>query len=115
MKWKTDALGRRLLVRPDAEDISFDGRNLQMPKEAEAWFVSLYPEKDVPREIKNASRWLIVNGEKKNYVRFLVNWLNTSKDKYHTRPEDEPRDVPRTGAASEPHKLTGESMRKALE
>jgi hypothetical protein len=41
--------------------------------------VNLHKDKDIPKEFEKMTSWLMSRSHKKNFKRFIVNWLNKDK------------------------------------
>jgi len=69
---------------------SFESRQWEgiSPQDKQAW-VAAYPACDVDLELLKMGQWLLANPQKrkKNYRRFITNWLNRTQDSGGTRKE----------------------------
>ena len=88
-------------VRFDLGDVDYINGKIVFAPGVEAQIKSKFPDKDVEKEILKAERWLLVNPPKKNYTRFLINWLNNAREKtyfFDKKPHeariDRPIDAP---------------------
>ncbi len=65
--------------------IAWDGRNFSIPNDFYASWGKAYPAVDIDGEVAKAAAWLIANPKKakKDYGRFLNNWLNNAKPAPH--------------------------------
>ena len=61
-----------------SERITYDGKSLHFPQAIMAEFVKDFGYDVVNRELPKMERWLQKNKPKKDYKRFVFNWLNNS-------------------------------------
>jgi hypothetical protein len=78
-------------VLTECKIINFDFENFAIKSKVhfavEGW-LRLYTAEIIKREIMNADNWLIENGKlKKNYLRYIGNWLRRSGQYGGTRTE----------------------------
>lgn len=76
-------------------DIAFDGRHFVFKPGIYASLKQNFWQTDVDHEIDKAERWLLYNPPKKDFTKYLCNWLNNGSPKHRIALKDEPRDVPR--------------------
>ena len=80
------------------EEVYFDFKERKFfnikDKDIEGW-KEAYPACDIASELKKMREWLLANPEKrkKNYRRFIVNWLIRTQEKGGTRKEYQPSQV----------------------
>ena len=80
------------------EEVYFDFKERKFfnikDKDIEGW-EEAYPACDITAELKKMREWLLANPEKrkKNYRRFIVNWLIRTQEKGGTRKEFKPSQV----------------------
>lgn len=89
------------------DDIGFDGSHFTFKEGVYQQLKKIFAEKEFDEEVKKAERWLLFNPPKKDYRRYLCNWLNNSKTKSAISLEKEKfyyRN--RSGVESEPHPIT---------
>lgn len=67
--------------KPSKPKIQWDGTDFTIPNSFYAAWDKAYPEVNVDREINKAAAWLIANPKraKKDYARFLNNWMGRAK------------------------------------
>ena len=63
------------------DDIGFDGQHFTFKDGVYQNLKKIFAEKEFEDEVKKAERWLLFNPPKKDYRRYLCNWLNNSKTK----------------------------------
>lgn len=61
--------------RFEKKDFAYDGRHLTYKPGVWQALKRVFPDIDVEREFKLMERWLAFNSPKKNWTRFVCNWL----------------------------------------
>lgn len=88
-------------------DIEWDGRYFRFKEGVYQNLKKVFSDKDVEDEIGKAERYLLYSPPKKNWTRFLCNWLNRANKKknapvnempqqYGARTANEPTDMKST-------------------
>ena len=70
-------------------DITWDGRYFKFGKDVYQNLKKVFSDKEVEDEIKKAERWALYNPPKKDWTRFVCNWLNRAKGKQAISREKE--------------------------
>lgn len=66
--------------KPHTPKVTFEGGAFTIPDEIRTAWNAAYPDIDIAGEVAKAAAWLITNGQgKKDYGRFLTNWLSRSE------------------------------------
>jgi hypothetical protein len=73
------------------DDITFDGRYFKFKEGVYLNLLKVFSDKDVAKELRNAERWLLANPPKKNYAKFIVNWLNRAEQKRGVAVDEKPQ------------------------
>lgn len=71
------------------DDITWDGRYFKFKPEVYQRLKKVFSDKDTEDEIKKAERWALYNPPKKNWTKFVCNWLNRANGKQGIRREQE--------------------------
>lgn len=64
------------------DDITFNGKSFVFKEGIWKKLNELFHDKEVLHETQKAERWLQYNHPKKNYTKFLCNWLNRAKNRF---------------------------------
>ena len=82
------------------DDVGYDGKNFTYKDGVYQRLKKVFFDKDFDFEINKAERWLLSHPDKKDYTRFLCNWLNRADMKKTSKYD--PKPLQRAGVESAP-------------
>lgn len=68
--------------KPQKSDFSYDGRFIHIKERSMKILKDIFNDRDIEAEIKKMEEWLIDHPPKKDWRRFVCNWLRRSPSKY---------------------------------